>query len=410
MLKLKISSFGMLRIKKQEHLSEKFILLGLILTSLNLAQSFYYILFLTFGLLIFKRKVISLDITFLWSLFFTATLLIFWKEATVSLLPMIRVFAYPVAYLFGYNYLVNRKANEEVENQLVRLIVAVSLGTFLHLMLNFLINMDQQIGRNTIDIWTGKMLAATGQTALACMMIGCSLGVLLSGTSEVKHKILASVAVLLMLLYNMILAGRTMIALTAIIFAVLLLNYLHHFQASGKTIRLILTVFAAVLLILVCYHQNLLGIRDVVLNSNLYERFFGASNMGILEDTRSSIRSKYIEYMPQYFLGGSHIRQATGTHAHELYLNVYDEAGIFAYFAVIGLVVSAAIHLLRFLRQANISFVTKQIMLGVFLAINIMFFLEPVLLGMPWLIVWLCLLHGSVSRYNHILKGQEHQL
>ena len=390
---------------KREDFLEKVVLFGLILTSMNFAQSFYYLLFFTFCLMFFQRKMLVVDRSFLWSILFTVSLLVFWQDATESMLSLIRIFAFPVAYLFGYNYLSNRKEDDNgIEKQLLMLIVVISTGTFLHLMLNFLINIDLNVGRNTIDIWTGKPLSATGQGALACMMIGCSLGVLMSGITKVKYKLFSVLAIILMFFYNMILAGRTMIALTLVVYMLLLFNYLCHFKVSNKTIRMIFILLLVLVSISICYYLNVFGIRDMILNSNLYNRFFGSSTMGVFEDSRSAIRMRYFEYMPLYFLGGGHIRHLTGNYAHDLYLNVYDEAGIFAFFAVLGLVVSYWVHVIQLLRHSDVSFKVKQIVLGVSIAINIMYLLEPIFLGMPWLIVWLCLLHGAIAHFNNILR------
>ena len=73
------------------------------------------------------------------------------------------------------------------------------------------------------------------------------------------------------------------------------------------------------------------------MKSNFYERFFGdRSVVDIDEDSRMANKERYINNMLDYPFGGNKLReQLNGAYAHDLYLDVYSEASLFAFVAII---------------------------------------------------------------------------
>ena len=70
------------------------------------------------------------------------------------------------------------------------------------------------------------------------------------------------------------------------------------------------------------------------MSSNFYKRFF-TDEFNLASDARGSIKILYIKNMWGNFWGGGKIANIVGGYAHGLFLDTYDQAGVFAFIFVI---------------------------------------------------------------------------
>ena len=103
--------------------------------------------------------------------------------------------------------------------------------------------------------------------------------------------------------------------------------------------------------------------------------------------------------MPQHLLGGGHIFAETGSYAHDVLLDTYDEAGVFALVAAIAIVWDAASKMRKMLRNTLAGYNLKITVLCIYAAIFIEFAVEPIIAGMPWLLMIFCFTNGMVTAY-----------
>ena len=246
-------------------------------------------------------------------------------------------------------------------------------------------------------------MSATGQTALACIPIAVACAWLVSECGKVK-KIIAVLSILLILAYNLILGGRTII----VVLIVCLVLSLVHLIISGKFINrkkiiTIVLLICAIIALLIIF--NVFGLRDAILNSNLYDRFFGEYSQELGDDSRGDRKQIYLTRFFESFWGGTKIRQDVG-YAHDLYLDTFDYAGIFSLIFVILYIISSLFRIIKVLKQKKFSFKFKQLMFCFYLVANIEFFIEPILFGMPWFFAAYCLVDGLV--YSYLKKGKHY--
>ena len=192
------------------------------------------------------------------------------------------------------------------------------------------------------------------------------------------------------------LAGRTSFALLIILLVAALLHYLIvQKKARIKTILIVLLVLA---LIFVIYSANLFNVKKMIETSNFYDRFVTSDTaQEIDEDSRMENKLAYLERMPNHLWGGGHIRADFGHSAHDLYLDTYDESGILAFIAILAYIFASLIRMLRCLTNKTIPFELRQLIGCVYLVVNIQFWLEPIIRGMPWLLAFYCLIDGAVT-------------
>lgn len=374
-------------------------LMFIFLASMNLFNWFYYLIFVALAIYIIApghrlrfggiSSVALLVLALSWMLFSPMS-----KESVFSL---VKPYVYFFCYMIGASMLKNSSDGFEVEKSdslFASMTTACASGAFVHYLLNWVKNRNSS-ERNTIDFWTNTNVSATGQAALACFALAIAVAVLFSKNSKGK-KLVAAITIVLILLYNLILSGRTLILL---LLMTCVAAFLHRFLGEKKgKIKTLLVVLLVLCIIIFIFRADAFGIRSMVEDSPLYNRFFGENSVNELdEDGRWEQKLYHIQNMEKAVWGGAHIRGIIG-HAHDIFFDTYDEAGVFA---LLGMVVYLGLtvrRLLMCLTSKTLSFGFRQRVLCIYLVAYSEFLIEPILQGMPWMFALFCLIDGYVGR------------
>ena len=383
------------------------VLFFLFLASMNFKNWYVYLVFAAFVFfLLLNNRQVRIDTSIIPLICFSFILLLFWPSAQISLNAMLKVFIYPMCYLLGYNMPAKRMNLSEAERATRSLTIVLAFGALVHLGLNMISNWGSEDGRNTLDFWAESVLSATNQAALAIMMLGVAVALLLGKFSKgMKFFALSSLAVIV--LYNLQLAGRTLFVLIALIFVVGFVYQLLFLSRTKQSVRLLLGLALLAVLLIAAYQQNVFGLKDLIENSNFYDRFFGEYAMDLDEDGRIGLKSEYLKLFFAHPWGGSYIHNEVGGYAHDLYLDTYDEAGIFALLSIVVIVVGAVLKLLKVIRSKAVGNDTKLFLVCVYFAVLVEFMIEPILAGVPWLLACFCAIYGSTSRMCKIAGGSQ---
>ncbi len=376
------------------------ILFSMFLAALNMVNRFYIFVFA--GLMMFiitpKRKLRVNNSVFILGILGIAVSL-FNPQTSDRILDMIKPFTYFLSYIMGFGLIQYKNYDpadlRRDEKRVSSVIYVMAGGALLHFLLNMITNLNVLKREMVIDFWTKSEMAATGQAALACLAIAVSIAFLFTKVGKWK-KIIAITAITLIMVYNLILAGRTLFVLIIIIVVAALL-YLRIVEKK-KISKAILICVAIILVLLVLYQANIFGIRTTVESSNFYLRFYGGtSTQELNDDARWAHKRAYLEHFLEYPLGGGNIRRLYGHSAHDLYLDTYDESGAFAFLAIVIYIISSLIRLVKCVRNKNISLETRLLVFCVYLVCNMEFWLEPIMRGMPWLLTAYCFIDGAVT-------------
>lgn len=384
-----------MKLKKQTDFKfVQIVILGMLLGgTINVGNLYFYFLFGA-SLLALLVNFRSLKVDWMVPILVLLSFLyiVFDPYAQAGMTAILKQFLFPMCYVLGLNFIHkenNFGEHEKTERQIKVAIIVCAFGAFVHYLLNMSINFSS-LSRNNVDYWTGNVLTATGQACLAILALGVLVAWLFDGG---KKKVYAIVGLCLILAYNMVLAGRTLILIAALVIGA---AFWYSFQTirSKKRGKLLLCVCTAVLVLLVAYAENWGGIRDFVLGSNFSARF---ETMDISKDTRLANKMTYVKHLLAYPLGGGQLRNVTGVYAHELYLDAYNDAGILAYLVVILFAGSSFYSAFKAVRRGIVSGDLKLLILCVYLAIFIEFLLEPIMRGMPWLFCVFCFYSGMIK-------------
>ena len=375
------------------------ILLFMFLGATDFINRYYYCVFIAFFFFVLtpKRK-FQVNTTFLILFVFSLSIMIFNPESHDSITDIIRPFTYPICYFMGLN-IFNRKSSDDLESDRLEkslsfVIYIMAAGLALHFFLNMLTNLNAS-DRDVVDFWTHEAMSATGQATLACLMVAVIAAFLFS-KSGVFKKLIALAMLAAIVAYNLILAGRTLFAFIAVMFV---LAFLFQGIATRRNILgSLLIALLAVAVLLAIYNLNLFGIKSAFENSNFYDRFFGGKySQDIKSDTRGAFKLEYLKHFFDHMFGGKNIKAIVGHSAHDLYLDTYDESGIFALIAVVAYIIGSISRMFRYIKLKTVSFETRQLVFCTFVIVNIQFWLEPIIRGMPWLLATYCFIDGVLT-------------
>lgn len=368
----------------------------LFMAAMNFQAKFFYFAFgAAFVCLLGGRKI---ELNKFSLVYFLLGLLLALYSFSGGVKVMLRFFSCVLLYLVGYNF-VSYHSNKKTAEKGYLLLVVISLGSYSHYIMNYLLNINEEVGRNTIDIWSKEVWNATGQSALACLMIGLSVAWLLCPKRKIMRlfSILAFVGVFL---YSLILAGRTVFALIALGFVIGFLFLLLNQKKLSDSIKLISIVLGLILLIFVLITLNVGGIKDIIIESNLYQRFQDSSLSDLLNTGRSSRKEYFLKNMHRHPWGGLHMRTEVG-YAHDLLLDAYDEFGIFAFLLLVAILLKGLLGLFKLCCNRSVSLCYRMAFLCIYAVVLLEFCVEPILAGMPWLFIWYCLINGLIDGINN---------
>ena len=391
-------------ITKRPTFVQSLILLMLFFVTLDLVNRHFYFVYIAFALYLFilgRRMIINYSFAMLALL--SLAIACFSPSSYESIVGFIRSFSYPMCYVIGYGLCSQCNCNEDlskVEKLIMKIIVVIVAGAFFHYTLNWIINFSAD-SRNTVDFWSGKVLVATNQAAMACMALAVNIACLFS-KSNTKMKILSWVSLLVILIYNLTLAGRTLIIMSLLVIAVAVIHRLKN-DNKGR-VKFAFLIICLIFLVLLAYNIDLFDIKTIVENSELYDRFFGEYSQGMTEDTRIDNKSNYIKHMFDYPFGGANLRSSFG-YAHDIFLDTFDEAGWISLFAIFFYIVSSVSRLNRIIKTKLFSFGLRQVILCLYVVFYMEFMLEPVLQASPWLFEAFCIIDGSLCALLDIQKA-----
>lgn len=393
-------------LKRKYKISQVIQLVLLFLMSLNFANLYFYVIFLAFFVcLVSNVRCFRVDIMSILLALISMCYILFYPPTRDTYTTMFKQFAYPMCYLIGLNMFsshYNEKYINHCPNERIKLsILVVAMGTFLHYILNASINFNSLL-RNTVDFWTGEIVSATEQALLASMSLSI-FSVWLVGNYPVWRKLLSLFGLIVVFAYNFVLAGRTILLLEAITLCVAFFFMKKHMKANGR-IKSYLFLSIILVCLLILFLNNAWGIRDWILDSNLSSRF---DTQDALSDIRLERKIIYITRILEFPFGGGLLRASVGGYAHELYLDAFSDVGLLGYVLTISVVMASMIHVIKLFKSRALSIETRGLLLCVFLGINIVFFLEPILQGSPWYFCIFCFLSGIMRSECFLLKNND---
>lgn len=306
-------------------------------------------------------------------------------------------FTLPMAYYIGSN--IKNPSQENIK----KVIYLLALSMSLHVVLNACIELALHGTRGLFfasthyDFWTRDKISNTGTAVNADLLIGCIYYVL--NKEDNKRLRIISILVFLISFSYLIIIGRRTTLLISIITYLLL--YIYEKNTIGITekhkrmmIRIMVICACIVIPFAIVYYFDLFSAKTFLDQLNVILKLKNS----LIGDERIRLYFDAIKLMPKYPFGGQKISGVLGLPVHELWLDVYDYAGIIPYILIVVFSLYFVFVLYRYVKNKTIDNDLKLMVLGVYITIIIQMFLEPVMTGASLFLLITVIIHGIVEK------------
>lgn len=320
----------------------------------------------------------------------------------------------PIMFITAHYLSSEIKNQENSEQKLIYLILAMAIGITIHGILNSFLFMDKQwlngCNRIWMDFWSGEYKYAAWQNSYFLPAMAMAFPAL---TYFRKRKaingflILSSVFFLYISLdsESRVTALMLPIVICAQIFIYILFErekFIGKF--SKKQILSAAGVLSVVLII----------VAVIFLNSSLGQHFIGIMNRdgGIFNNIRFKFQRHALSQLFLYPFGGRQMDFLGYGHAHNAWIDIADKGGVVPFFAFIIFTFISVFELIKLLRNRDVSTEVKLITAGIYFVFVLFFTIESALESydnyiLPWIFLQ-GLIHGYVGPLkNKRLKVSE---
>ena len=309
-------------------------------------------------------------------------------------------FACPMAYYIGSNMKYNN------ENNIKKIVYLFALSMGLHVILNAIIEYILHghhgffMSTTHYDFWTREKIANTATAINADLIIG-SLYYLLFHEKNKNVRLVGLIVFVLSMFYLVVIGRRTPVIMIAFVFALSYLYQKYKLKNLSKKVQknlyyIILSSVLFVLIIIVVYSLNIFNARTLLSEYHIIHKF----SKGFINDQRFELYFGSFPLMPKYLWGGQHISTILTEQVHDLWIDVYDYAGIITCALLIVYSVIYAKNIYRFLKNNKINSDFRLLMVGIFTVIVMQMFLEPVMTGASLYLLISIIIGALIERLN----------
>lgn len=304
----------------------------------------------------------------------------------------------PMAYYIGSN------VQDINEDKIKKIIYIIAFGMTMHIILNFacdlIVRGTECFYRNShLDFWIWDEYPTTQTGVFYIFLIGIIYYIFVY-EKNAKVKVISFIMFLISFVYTIALGRRTPIFLLGIV--VLASFFIDYFVNKNRSkmaniLLLILIVFLLVGIGIYCiYTFNLFGLRMRFQSLGIVRKF---TSLGFYSN-RHNLTFATIKLAPTHLFGGMEITEITEYGPHELWLNVFDAAGIIPYIFIVIYSILTLIVLIKYVKNDQYSKENRLLIFGLFLAIGIQFFLEPIMTGSPIPLLCAIIIATSIEKHN----------
>lgn len=292
------------------------------------------------------------------------------------------------------------------ENTLIIYVYSIAAGLFLHGMLNVLIYLRSKVdiltleGRHLQDVW-GGYCSATIQNTNFVMVIGLLFFALFVAKRWLE-KIVIIICCLFSVFGSIITASRAVLYITIVVLCLGTIYYYYiNRDAMGKLTKISLSLFIIALVAIWVYYANLFGIQDWYSSTSLAERMETGLADTVLNNPRWEYSITILNGIFDYPFGNNPIKH----YAHNMWLDVARLTGIIPFAFLIIYSILTLFTMRRFITLKHIDVKARFIIFSIYSSCTILFFIEPILEGIPYFFSLFCFINGMIYKFLHS-RGQ----
>ena len=310
-------------------------------------------------------------------------------------------FCCPMAYYIGSNIKYPNAGNVK------KIILLFAFSMALHVILNAIIEYILHgydgffFSSSHYDFWTREKIASTNTAVNLDLLIGC----LYFMVFHEKNKLIKYGSLLEFvpaMFYLLVIGRRTPVIM---LIAVMFLSFLYEMYvlkslSPGIKKGFLILMAAGISLIILpilFYAFDLFDCRVILDKYYIFEKL----RRGLFSDERFRLYFRSFSLMPLHPWGGQQISTILGEQIHELWIDIYDYAGVFSWLLMIiySLIYAWNIYKLLSLKKADPGL--QILSVGVYLCIVLQMFVEPVMTGSSLFLLVAIIIHAICEGYLH---------
>lgn len=361
----------------------------------------YLLFFIIFIYMIIKKKkiIIPKEINLFFLIAFSITYIAISTVINQQEVSAFSLIGPIIAYYSGL-IIIEFTKEDNKQKYIMKCIIAILIGFFIHAMLNFSINIGSE-SRNTIDFWSGNIMSATLQGTLLTPILSLILFTFVY-INKKSIKVVMIIFFALALAYDMIIATRSVIIITILVFVISLISYIVLENKIRNKFKIILMILVSILIVSIMYNENVLEIRTKVEKSNLFSRIENAEiETKNSDNARINAQIDAIKQILDYPFGApENVLWGGLSYAHNMWFDVAKRTGIIPFSLLIIFFLSNIYSLIRIIRNTDISTKLKMLLISVYMCFLLIFLVEPILQGMPIIFIAFCIIASFVDSIN----------
>lgn len=311
------------------------------------------------------------------------------------------------AFWLGKTYIANYNSSKEF----IQFLIVLSLGMFIHGLLNWLAYMNSShmeyydYYRQSVDIWRGTIVNVNTTGMYFTFFTGICLGVIFTKQSY-KMKLFALTMVTSSLAATVFFASRTLLYIAGIIVlwqsGKLLLSSKLLFR---KKIVLIELLICAAFILLYIYINNVWGLNDAFNSLKLVQRISAGETT-----SRWSVWTVFFDnmnFMDHMFGGGDLLENTPLNYMHNMWLDVYNVAGILPFILLVVITFRSIKKICYYNVIARYDHYNESVIVTcLFVAIFLNCMVEPIIEANPYYFLIVMMFIGATDSRRKILKNK----
>lgn len=314
-----------------------------------------------------------------------------------SLMTAAKILVCPLLWIMGYNLPHSRNMQS-----ILRVISVLAFGMAVHGLANYIYNLSIGVVFSTgvtYDFWSKAQSGATGQALNFTLFLSLLPWLVMMQPGKWKRMFFA-LMFLCATMYGIQLGSRTYVIMCGLVGIVTLVSLIQ--KKQRKAVLVILFALLALGAVFgVMYLRNVGGLRDLFESSYLAYRMERNTDLfaSMLNNDRIRLKKVYLQNLFNYPWGGNHLLKIYENYAHELWLDIFDDAGLLPLVAVAFYSLTALRRLNKVRKHVCLTVEERVTILCYTVVIFAQFFVEPIWQGVPILLCCFVLIDGMIAKF-----------
>lgn len=307
-------------------------------------------------------------------------------------------------YFLGEQLVGNALESNSYELKAEIVVVAISIGMFIHALLNFYAWTQGHNGKYWDDFWPDVLCQITTEHSFLAVAVASLIAYgIYYLTKKWYYAVVILSSALIANIINIIYDNRLVLVLTAIVLGV---NVIICIYLNRKSKKVIYFCIGAVMTLFLCV-ALVVGLDVGGIKETPYFLRLTAKDGGILYNIRFAAHAKAASQLFSNWKGGGTMDLLGLNHAHNYWLEMANQTGLLPFIPVALFTVSSFFDAVKLILNKNVSDKIKYLLPSVLMGISLYLYVEVGGVDRPDYFLYFALMAGIVCQFRKCAEHQE---